>query len=97
MNEENIMSKQALVKIIEQQNFWRKFREQEPLDIDTLTTEQANDIYEGIDIGLSPENLHCDGEITRAQAVKKFNVYMQAVEELQKRGFPIPADCYEIG
>ena len=90
------MSKQALVKIIDQQNFWRKFREQELLNIDTLTAEQANDLYEGIDIGLSPENLHCDGEITRAQAMTKYRNYMQAVKELQKRGFPVPEECYEI-
>lgn len=91
------MSKQALQTIIEQQNFWRKFRDQSELDIDTLTGAEADDLYIGIDMGLSPENLHCDGEITRAQATKKFNTYQQAVKELQKRGFAIPNDCYEIG
>ena len=91
------MSKQALQQIIEQQNFWRKFRDQSELNIDTLTVAEADDLYIGIDIGLSPENLHCDGEITRAQAVKKFNTYQQAVKELRKRGFAIPNDCYEIG
>lgn len=90
------MSKQALKKIIDQQNFWRKFREQDELNIDTLTVEQANDLYEGIDIGLSPENLRCDGEITRTQAMAKYRNYMQAVKELQKRGFAVPEDCYEI-
>ncbi len=91
------MSKQALQKIIEQQNFWRRIRDQSELNIDTLTGAEADDLYEGIDCGLSPENLHCDGEITRAQAGKKFNTYQLAVKELQKRGFAVPKDCYEIG
>jgi hypothetical protein len=90
------MSKQALQSIISEQNIWRKFRGQEPLNIDTLTKEQADDLYEGIDCGLSPENLHCDGEITRAQAMSKYRTYMQAVKELKRRGFDIPENCYEI-
>ncbi len=91
------MSKQALQKLIDHQNIFASFRNEPVLDIDNLTSDDANALYETIDIGLSPENLHCDGEITRAQASAKFNTYQQAVKELQKRGFPIPKDCYEIG
>ncbi len=90
------MSKQALQSIIKQQNMFAKFQNKSVMDIDTLTTDQANDLYETIDCGLSPENLHCDGEITRAQAQQKYNQYMQAIKELQKRGFPVPESCYEI-
>ena len=46
------MSKQALQNIIEQQNVWRKFRDQSELNIDTLTLADAGDLYESIDMGL---------------------------------------------
>lgn len=91
------MSKQALQKIIDNVNFWAKHSDKPVMNIDDLSEDNANALFETIDSGLSPENLHCDGEITRAQATKKFNTYMQAVKELRKRGFAIPNDCYEIG
>jgi len=90
------MSKQALQAIIDTQNFHGKFRNEPEINIDTITTKQAGDLYENIDCGLSPENLHCDGEITRTQAQRKYNQYMQAVKELIKRGFAVPEDSYEI-
>lgn len=90
------MSKANLQSIIERENMFRKWREEEPLNIDTLTKEQADGLYESIDCGLSPENLHCDGEISRSQAMAKYRNYMGAVKELKKRGFPVPKDCWEI-
>ena len=90
------MSKQALQKIIAANNVWAGFRGEPALDINTLTTDQADVLYERIDMGLSPENLHCDGEISPSQARAKANTYFQAVKELKKRGFPVPADCWEI-
>jgi len=90
------MSKQALQAIIENENFWAKHRGKPEISISRLTTPQANALYETIDCGLSPENLHCDGEITRTEARRKYNQYMQAVKELKKRGFKVPESCYEI-
>mgnify|MGYP001138511939 CR=1 FL=1 len=91
------MSKRQLATIIERENMFRKWREEKPMDIDNLSKEDADSLYQSIDCGLSPENLHCDGEISRAQAQAKYNNYMGAVRELQKRGFDIPKDCWEIG
>ncbi len=90
------MSKQALQTIIDRTNMFAGFREEPTMDINALTTADANKLYESIECGLSPENLHCDGEATRAYAQRKYNEYMQAVKELKKRGFPIPESCYEI-
>jgi len=92
------MSKQALLVIIDNQNFQAKWGNPNgaEINIDTITKKQAGELYENIDCGLSPENLHCDGEITRTQAQRKYNEYMQAVKELIKRGFPVPDTCYEI-
>ena len=90
------MSKQALQAIINNNNFMASLRKLPEMDMGALTQDNANELFEQIDCGLSPENLHCDGEITRAQAQSKYNQYMQAVKELKKRGFTVPKDCYEI-
>lgn len=91
------MSKQALQNIIDQNNFWAQHTDKAlVIDIDSITRDQANTLYQSIGAGLSPENLHCDGEITRARAMPKYRNYMQAIKELKKRGFEAPVDCYEI-
>ena len=96
------MSKQALRKVIDQMNFMRKFREEAPIDIDALykiTDENqalAKELYEDIDCRLSPENLHCDGEISRTQAMAKYRQLMGAVRQLENMGYPIPDTCYEM-
>ena len=90
------MSKANLKEVIERENFFRNFRDETELDIDNLTTEDANALYESIDFNMSPEHLHCDGEITVAQARAKARKFMGAVAELQKMGFAIPDTCWEI-
>ena len=52
------MSKAHLNSVIERENMFRKWREEEPLTINTLTKEDADKLYESIDCGMSPENLH---------------------------------------
>ena len=37
-----------------------------------------------IDCALSPENLHCDGEISAAEANRKFRFLTKAAEQLMK-------------
>ena len=36
-----------------------------------------------LDSDLSPENLHCDGEITARQAQAKYKMYSRVVAELE--------------
>ena len=91
------MSKKALAMMIEDVNFWPQFTGKgKLLDINSLTQEDATKIFHKIDGGLSPENLHCDGEISPAQARVKYNMYMGAVKELLNMGFTMPSDVYEI-
>jgi hypothetical protein len=96
------MSKRALRAIIEHENFMRKFRDEEPIDINALykitdaNIKIANSLFESIDCGLSPENLHCDGEISRSAAQAKFNRYMGAVHQLEIMGYTVPDTCWEI-
>ena len=42
---------------------------------------------------LSPENLHCDGEISRAQAQRRYDVIMKEWRKLEARlGYEISED-----
>jgi len=61
---------QALNKYVEEKNRWNAFFGQTNLlTLDTAQGRKA--IAEQLDCDLSPENLHCDGEISQAQAMKE--------------------------
>jgi hypothetical protein len=90
------MSRQALETVAARINLFREFQNKELIDIDNLTTDDANALYDQIDGMMSPENLHCDGEISVAAARKKARALLSAVDTLQSMGFAIPNDCYEI-
>ena len=68
----------------------------------TLPLDQTgiNHIAESIDCDLSPENLHCDGEISNAEANRKYNKLCRAFAELKshakKQGLGITVKVYEI-
>ena len=49
-----------------------------------LTQKNADDLASALDGDLSPENLHCDGEISRAEAQRKYNYYGRVIRELEK-------------
>jgi len=90
------MSKRQLAEIIDFQNIWRRAKDEPVMDIDNLSKEDADYLFDHIDCGLSPEHLHCDGEITHAQAMKKYRDYMGAIDYLKSKGFTVPDSCYEI-
>ncbi len=79
----------------------RGFRKEAPIDIDALykinedNQALAKTLFESIEGHLSPENLHCDGEISLTQARAKYRMYMGAVNHLENMGYKIPEDCYE--
>jgi len=85
----------ALANQIEDMNAMSKIFGDATIDADNLTAENAQTVFQKIDFGLSPENLHCDGEITRAAAQRKYRDYMSAAKGLQVMGFT-PVDCYEL-
>jgi hypothetical protein len=47
-----------------------------------LTAEGAQKIADKLDSELSPENLHCDGEISHAEAMRKYNFLSLVADEL---------------
>jgi hypothetical protein len=85
----------SLQKQIDEMNWWAKMKDKPEMDINALSNEEAQSIYIHIDTGLSPENLCCDGEISRSAANAKYRAYHSAIKELNKRGF-VAQDCYEF-
>ena len=74
---------QALNKYVEDKNTWQiLFTGAKLLTLDTVSGRKA--IAEQLDSDLSPENLHCDGEISQAQAMKKYRALSKAAEQLIK-------------
>ena len=73
---------QALNKYVEEKNTWQiLFSGAKLLTLDTASGRKA--IALQLDSDLSPENLHCDGEITARQAQAKYKMYSRVVVELE--------------
>ena len=74
----------ALTAYIDQQNRWNAIFGKPAMNINGLTQTEIDRIGNEIDMGLSPENLHCDGEISVAEANRKYRNYMKIVDDLEK-------------
>jgi len=79
----------SLQAFIDQENRWAAIFGNDPLPLDVrqLTQEQADQLFQKLDGNMSPENLHCDGEISAAQARRKAKLFTAAFEDLKKLGF----------
>lgn len=82
-----------LTAYVEQQNGWNAIFGKAPMTL-PLSQESVTDLAKSIDGALSPENLHCDGEISARQAQAKYNNYMRVLKELRayadKAGMTVP-------
>jgi hypothetical protein len=82
-----------LTAYVEQQNSWNSIFGQAPMTM-PLSQSSVESIARSIDSGLSPENLHCDGEISAREAQTKYNRLMRVLNELrtyaQKNGMSLP-------
>ena len=67
---------------VENQNRWNAIFGESPMQL-PLSQAGVTKIAKSIDAGLSPENLHCDGEISAGQARKKYNQYQRVLKELR--------------
>jgi hypothetical protein len=72
-----------LQKFIDDQNTWRALFNTAPVTF-PLTQLHVNDIAKSLDSKLSPENLHCDGEISVAEANAKYNFYAKVYSDLEQ-------------
>lgn len=71
----------ALETYVEQRNQIRALFKQRPLTL--LNTQDRQQIADDIDCSLSPENLTCDGELSRGQVQSKYRMLTQCARELQ--------------
>lgn len=49
-----------------------------------LTPTQIDELYNEMECQLSPENLHCDGEISNSEADAKYDHLVKCAEQLGK-------------
>jgi hypothetical protein len=72
----------ALEKFIEQKNHWNSFFKGEQYEIQTPKGRQR--VADMIDAALSPENLTCDGELSRTEVNRRYKELMGAAKQLKK-------------
>ncbi len=75
------MNIRALETYVEQQNNWNRLLKQPTLSL--LRAEDRQRIADQIDSDLSPENLSCDGELSRSQIQQRYAFLTRAARELQ--------------
>ena len=72
----------ALEKFIEQKNHWNSFFKGEQYEIQSAKGRQR--VADMIDAALSPENLTCDGELSRTEVNRRYKELMTAAKQLKK-------------
>lgn len=75
------MNISTIEAFVEQENRWNECFKYQPLSLYDAADRQK--IAHKIDIALSPENLSCDGELSRAEVSRKFKYLTRAAQELQ--------------
>ena len=84
----------ALQAYIDQRNKWNAIFKGPQYEIKTAQGRQR--VAQSIDADLSPENLTCDGELSRAQVQKRYKELTAAAQELNKLD-PVAAKAiYEL-
>ena len=72
-----------LTHYIDNRNQWNSFFPGNTTIAFPLSQKNADDLARSLDGDLSPENLHCDGEISQAEAQRKYNYYGRVIKELE--------------
>ena len=72
-----------LTHYIDNRNTWNSFFPGGTTITFPLDQKTVNDLARSLDGDLSPENLHCDGEISQAEAQRKYNYYGKVIKELE--------------
>ena len=71
----------TLEQYVEQRNAIRSLFKQRPLSL--MNAKDRQQIAEDIDCSLTPENLTCDGELSRSQVQSKYQMLTRCAKELQ--------------
>jgi hypothetical protein len=69
---------------IDNRNQWNSFFPNSKTIAFPLDQKTVNDLARSLDGDLSPENLHCDGEISATQAQNKYNYYGRVIKDLDR-------------
>jgi len=72
----------ALQTFIDQKNRWNSFFKGEQYEIKTAAGRQK--VADMIDNALSPENLTCDGELSRTEVNRRFKELNTAAKQLRQ-------------
>ena len=67
---------------IDQKNAWTRFFNSPAINF-PLTQAEVDGLASSLDADLSPENLHCDGEISQAEAQRKYRYYGRVIKDLE--------------
>jgi len=83
----------ALQKFIDQKNHWNSFFKGPQYEIQTAKGRQR--VADMIDAALSPENLTCDGELSRTEVNRRYKELITAAEQLKKLDSSVVFDSYD--
>ena len=72
-----------LQNYIDNRNQWNSFFPNSTSITFPLTQAQVDDLARSLDGDLSPENLHCDGEISHVEADRKYRYYGRVIKDLE--------------
>ena len=78
-----------LNKYLDQMNFARKMFNQPLLVATSLTTADVETITARINSDYSPENLTCDGELSRTEVQARLQLLGGTVRDLESLGFVV--------
>jgi hypothetical protein len=73
----------ALKEYIDRRNQWNAIFGSTPTTF-PLSQKNVDEIARQLDGDLSPENLHCDGEISVAEANRKYRFYERVYRDLEQ-------------
>ena len=83
----------ALEKFLKDKNHWNSFFKGPQYTLNSAKDRQA--VADMIDSALSPENLTCDGELSRTEVNRRYKELMTAAKQLKK--FDPEVTFYEYG
>ena len=86
----------ALQAYIDRQNKWNSmFGNHTPYEVATAAGRKR--VADMIDCALSPENLSCDGELSRAETNRRYRELTAAARDLVKLDPSMAQHMYEFG
>lgn len=86
----------SLQQFVQDENRMAALFNKPVIDINNITQEQAEQMFQRLDSNMSPECLYADGERSKAAAARLAKIYRKAFEELMAKGFTPKATLYNL-